>query len=111
MDDRRLAQLLEPADHRAIAVRLLRNLKASYERRECWEKALRCADRLAVLCPYSPGDLREDPFVRGLLAKLPASARATFSDEQLLALKAALGGRACVPCCGVCFVASDAGRG
>ena len=40
------------------------------------------------------GDLREDPFVRGLLAKLPASARATFSDEQLLALKAALGGRA-----------------
>lgn len=59
VDDRRLAQLLEPADHRAIAVRLLRNLKASYERRECWEKALRCADRLAVLCPYSPGDLRE----------------------------------------------------
>ncbi|OMG55118.1 3-phosphoshikimate 1-carboxyvinyltransferase [Azonexus hydrophilus] len=39
-------------------------------------------------------DLRDEPFVRSLLEKLPAGARDSFSDEQLLALKVALGGRA-----------------
>jgi hypothetical protein len=39
-------------------------------------------------------ELRNEPFVRNLLEKLPAGARETFSDEQLLALKVALGGRA-----------------
>lgn len=38
-------------------------------------------------------DIRAEPFVRGLLEKLPADSRASFSDEQLLALKIALGGR------------------
>lgn len=38
-------------------------------------------------------DIRAEPFVRGLLEKLPADSRALFSDEQLLALKIALGGR------------------
>lgn len=59
VDDQRLAKLLEPADQQAIVIRLLRNLKASYERGECWDKALRCADRLVTLCPQSLGDLRE----------------------------------------------------
>ena len=39
-------------------------------------------------------DLRDEPFVRSLLEKLPSGARDSFSDEQLLALKVALGGRA-----------------
>ena len=37
--------------------------------------------------------LRQDPFVRNLLARLPEQSRDTFSDEQLQALKLALGGR------------------
>jgi len=39
-------------------------------------------------------ELKDGPFVRGLLAKLPASTRESFSPDQLLALKVALGGRA-----------------
>ncbi len=37
--------------------------------------------------------VRNDPFVKQLVAKLPSDAAATFSDEQFVALKAALGGR------------------
>lgn len=37
--------------------------------------------------------VRDDPFVKQLVAKLPADSAATFSDEQLMALKTALGGR------------------
>ncbi len=39
------------------------------------------------------GTVRSDPFVKQLVAKLPSDAAATFSDEQFVALKAALGGR------------------
>lgn len=41
----------------------------------------------------SHSSLRDEPFVRNLLAKLPVQARDSFSDDQLLALKVALGGR------------------
>ena len=34
-----------------------------------------------------------DPFVQQLIAKLPAASVPSFTDEQLLALKVALGGR------------------
>lgn len=37
--------------------------------------------------------LREDPVIVELMQRLPADSRASFSDEQLLALKAALSGR------------------
>lgn len=37
--------------------------------------------------------VRDDPFVKQLVAKLPGQSAATFSDEQFLALKTALGGR------------------
>lgn len=37
--------------------------------------------------------IRDDPFIKSLLAKLPGQSSATFSDGQLVALKAALGGR------------------
>jgi len=63
VDDQRLATLLEPADHRAIVIRMLHNLKVSYERREAWDKALRCTDRLVTVNPNSVADLRD----RGLL--------------------------------------------
>lgn len=38
--------------------------------------------------------IRDDKFINELLAKLPQASRDTFSDEQLVALKAGLGGRA-----------------
>lgn len=38
-------------------------------------------------------DIRTDPVITKLLAKLPADMRGSFSPEQLLALKVALGGR------------------
>jgi len=40
----------------------------------------------------SPG-IRDDAFMQALLAKLPGQSGATFSDEQLVALKVALSGR------------------
>lgn len=39
-------------------------------------------------------EIKNDPFVSGLLEKLPASERDSFSSDQLQALKIALGGRA-----------------
>ncbi|UXI69053.1 SirB1 family protein [Tahibacter amnicola] len=59
VDDQRLAHLLEPASHRAIIARMLRNLKAGYEERGAWDKAVRCADRLVTLDPLSLAELRE----------------------------------------------------
>lgn len=41
----------------------------------------------------SANAIRDDHFIRNLLAKLPAESRDTFSDVQLMGLKAALGGR------------------
>lgn len=38
-------------------------------------------------------EIKDDPFVKGLLEKLPAGDRESFSPEQLQALKIALGGR------------------
>ncbi|MBI4740017.1 MAG: 3-phosphoshikimate 1-carboxyvinyltransferase [Betaproteobacteria bacterium] len=38
--------------------------------------------------------LRDEPFIRTLLARLPAQSRDSFNDDQLRALKVALGGQA-----------------
>jgi len=38
-------------------------------------------------------DIKDDPFVKGLFEKLPASDRESFTPDQLQALKIALGGR------------------
>ncbi|BCX87766.1 hypothetical protein MIN45_P0133 [Methylomarinovum tepidoasis] len=40
-----------------------------------------------------PADIRNDPFIRGLLSRLPTELRDSFSDDQLLGLKIALGAR------------------
>ncbi|HIJ79483.1 MAG: hypothetical protein OEY01_11535 [Desulfobulbaceae bacterium] len=37
--------------------------------------------------------IRQDPFVKGLMARLPEAERDSFSDNQLLALKVAMGAR------------------
>src|SRR5215475_1061277 len=59
IDDQRLARMLEPASHRAILSRMLRNLKAVYCEREQWEKALRCCDRLLTVDTHQPAEYRD----------------------------------------------------
>jgi regulator of sirC expression with transglutaminase-like and TPR domain len=59
IDDQRLARMLEPASHRAILTRILRNLKAVYAERELWEKAVRCSDRLLTLDSHQPTEYRD----------------------------------------------------
>ena len=59
IDDARLARMLEPASHRAILMRMLRNLKGVYVEREQWDKALRCSDRLLTLDVHQPSEFRD----------------------------------------------------
>lgn len=50
-------------------------------------------DTEARVSTSMPAGIRDDAFVKALLAKLPGQSGPTFSDEQLVALKAALSGR------------------
>ncbi len=59
IDDQQLLDILAPAGHRAILVRMLRNLKALYSEQEVWDKALRCADRLVRLDPTQLEETRD----------------------------------------------------
>lgn len=59
VDDQQLLQMLEPASHRMIVVRMLRNLKGLYMEQEDWEKALRCADRLVRVAPNNAEAVRD----------------------------------------------------
>ena len=59
IDDSHLARMLEPASHRMILTRILRNLKGVYSEREQWEKALRCSDRLITIDPHQPSEFRD----------------------------------------------------
>lgn len=59
LDDDRLARMLEPASHRAILTRMLRNLKGVYAEREQWEKAVRCCDRLLILDTLAVSEYRD----------------------------------------------------
>jgi regulator of sirC expression with transglutaminase-like and TPR domain len=63
IDDQQLLQILAPATHRAILIRMLRNLKGLYSEAEAWEKALRCADRLVRLDTTQSEEIRD----RGML--------------------------------------------
>lgn len=59
IEEEQLSELLSPASNRAILSRMLRNLKALYSEREDWPRALRCADRLLLLEPDQPIELRD----------------------------------------------------
>jgi regulator of sirC expression with transglutaminase-like and TPR domain len=59
IDDTRLARMLEPASHRAILTRMLRNLKGVYMETDQWDKALRCCDRLLTLDTHQPAEYRD----------------------------------------------------
>jgi regulator of sirC expression with transglutaminase-like and TPR domain len=84
IDDQQLLDILAPAGHRTIIVRMLRNLKSLYSEREAWDKALRCADRLVRLDPTQPEESRD----RGLFyLKLGHGAAARVDLARYLAQK------------------------
>ena len=58
-DDRALLQILDPAPHRAILVRMLRNLHGVYADDAQWDRAARSADRILKLMPDQPEALRD----------------------------------------------------
>lgn len=101
-DDDALHHILNPASHRAILMRVLRNLHGVYSEGADWERAVRCADRILKLSPDDPDALRD----RGLgylqlghrhgarhdlghyLQRNPRAADATSVREQLIGLGA-----------------------
>ncbi|GAB3734500.1 SirB1 family protein [Luteimonas pelagia] len=59
IDDGALAKILDRASHRAMLMRILRNLHGVYAEREDWERAARSADRILRIAPDSPEALRD----------------------------------------------------
>lgn len=58
-DDHQLIEILEPATHRMILTRMLRNLVGLYLERADWERVARTADRLLKISPDAPEALRD----------------------------------------------------
>jgi regulator of sirC expression with transglutaminase-like and TPR domain len=58
-DDEALFRILHPATHRAMLMRMLRNLHGVYAERDDWERAVRSADRLLKLAPDNAEALRD----------------------------------------------------
>src|SRR3546814_7004184 len=58
-DDEALYQILNPASHRAMLTRMLRNLHGVYLDLDDWERAVRCADRILRLTPDNAEALRD----------------------------------------------------
>ena len=58
-DDEALYQILHPASHRAMLMRMLRNLHGTYAESDDWERAVRCADRILRLSPDNAEALRD----------------------------------------------------
>lgn len=58
-DDSVLLQILNPAPHRAILVRVLRNLHGVYAEAGQWDRAARSADRVLKLAPEQADALRD----------------------------------------------------
>lgn len=58
-DDNALMHILDPASHRAILIRMLRNLHGVYAERDEWDRAARSADRVLKLSPDQPDALRD----------------------------------------------------
>ena len=58
-DDQQLLQILAPATHRMILMRMLRNLKGLYLEQRDWERVARTADRLLKLSPGTAEAVRD----------------------------------------------------
>jgi len=71
-----LDQFLEPAGHRQILARVLRNLKNIYREKEEPQRLLEVINRMIVVAPDSPGELRD----RGLVYQKLEAFRAALKD-------------------------------
>ena len=58
-DDEALYRILNPASHRSMLMRMLRNLHGVYCEGDDWERAVRCADRILRLAPDNAEALRD----------------------------------------------------
>jgi len=58
-DDQQLLQILAPATHRMILMRMLRNLKGLYAQAGDWERVARTTDRLLKLSPDTAEAVRD----------------------------------------------------
>jgi regulator of sirC expression with transglutaminase-like and TPR domain len=72
---------LSIAGPRQILVRILSNLKRLYSEREAWSAALACVDRILLLVPDAPLELRD----RGLLYARLECYRAAVADLERFA--------------------------
>ncbi len=75
------AQMLKPPSHRAVATRILNNLKGSWLQRNDTDDALGAVDLLLALSPSHPSELR---LRAGLLMELGAFRAALFDIETCL---------------------------
>ncbi len=85
--------LLRPATHREILVRMLRNLKSVYLRREEMSQALTAVSAILTLAPDMPEDLRDRGLIYRELGYAPAAlddlrrfAQVSDDAEQIAAL-------------------------
>ncbi|MEW5854119.1 MAG: transglutaminase-like domain-containing protein [Myxococcota bacterium] len=75
--------LLAPAPVLGILVRMLRNLKATYTDRDDWSRAILAQERILVLTPDEPGEIRDHGL---LLARVDEPGSAVRQLERYLAL-------------------------
>ena len=87
-DDSVLAQILDPAPHRAILMRMLRNLHGVYAERGEWDRAARSADRILKLIPEQADAVRDRGLAYVQLEHL-AGARADLTRYLKMAPEAA----------------------
>lgn len=106
-DDNALLHILDPASHRAILIRILRNLHGVYAERDEWDRAARSADRVLKLVPDQADALRDRglaylkmDYAAGARADLarylhiaPESPEADALRERLVELNATPGAR------------------
>lgn len=69
------AEHFVPVTKRQLLARMLNNLKAIYWRTREWAKALRMVERLLVLEPEAPGEIRDRGVILANLGELPRAVR------------------------------------
>ena len=71
-----LDQFLEPASHRQVLARVLRNLKNIYREKDEPQRLLEVINRMILVAPEAPGELRD----RGLVYQRMEAFRAALRD-------------------------------
>ncbi|HEY7063689.1 MAG TPA: tetratricopeptide repeat protein [Chloroflexota bacterium] len=69
-------EYLAPVSKRQILTRMLGNLKQLYQQREDWDRALAAVERILLLTPDAPGEVRD----RGLVQYRRGALRAAHAD-------------------------------